>query len=143
MGGLFLPNIIITRSAAASLSPWEPANRRSWAITSLQRCVYAVGVVVFKRLITLELAGWAEEHKARDKNTNPRGSGLTAGNCLVFTRNPKDADGECFLREIQFTRLLSQCVVKRMQLSRGYLVRSAWFSLASAAEPLLGTARWK
>lgn len=73
LDGLFLPNILITWRAAALFCPWEIAKCRPWAIVCPQSCVYVVGVISCKGLITLKLAGCTKEHKnlkACDKNIN-------------------------------------------------------------------------
>lgn len=69
-----------------------------------------MGVIFFKGLITLELAGWPEEHKnleACDKNKNPLGSEIKVDYFLVFTGVLNAAGGECCLCKIQLTFFIS------------------------------------
>lgn len=121
--------------SSALFSPWEISKRRSWAIGFPQGCVYVVGAIFCKGLITLELAGCIKEHKnlkAFDKNINPWGFELQVDNVLVFTRILKAADCEHFLYKIQFT-FFTHCVFKRMKLSLGYLAVLVSLLLLSAS----------
>lgn len=143
LDGLFLPNILITWRAAALFCPWEIANCRSWAIVSPQSCVYVVGVISCKGLITLELAGCTKEHKNLkpcDKNINLRGFALKVDNTLVFIRILKAADYECFLCKTQ-PPFFIQCILKRIKLSPGYLAVPVCLLLLCES-PRQGGWRW-